>query len=125
MTTADVQASAFETEPKVKQFHLDDYAEHWARMQELKDLAAEYEVYKNRFKELAGDADELVLNGEVVATNTVSGKFQPSQLARELPHIHAAYMKDKVVRVFDEEAFKAHQPFMWGQYRSRSLRHKK
>jgi hypothetical protein len=112
----------FEVPPKVKQFDLGPYREHWVKMLDLEEAAKEHKAYKERFKELAADADEFVLDGEVVASNRIAGAFQPSQLKADLPHMYNAYLKDKVVKEFDEPTFKEHNPEMWNRFRSRSLR---
>lgn len=104
-----------------KKFVLDDYEEHWQKYLALKPLAKEYEKYHKRFKELFGDADEIVYKGVVVATNKVSGKFQPSQLQTDRPNVHKAFLKMVVKEEFDEEAFKTAHPDLWEQYRSRSV----
>lgn len=103
-------------------FDLDEYEEHWNRYLELKALAQEFEAYKKRFKELFDSADEIYLHGRLVHTNKQTGKFENTWLKADNPAMHEAYMKEKVVRVFDEESFKAHNPTLWGQYRSRSMR---
>ena len=111
----------FQAPPTIPQFDLADYAEHFEEMLRLKPMAAKYEAYKRRFKELADGKDELVLNGQVVATNKIAGKFQPTQLLADHPHIHSAYLRPVVVQEFDEESFKAHHPDLWKQYRSRTM----
>lgn len=112
----------FQAPPKAKQFDLGPYREHWNRMLELEDAAKEHKVYRDRFKELAADADEFVLDNEVVASNRVAGAFQATQLKADLPHLYNAYLTDQVVKHFDEAAFKEHNPEMWNRFRSRSLR---
>lgn len=105
-----------------KQFHLDPYRTQWERYLELRELNKEYERFHARFKELGDGYDEFVLDGQVVFSNSISGKFSTKWLATEHAAYHSAYMKDKVVKVFDEEAFKRDHPVLWTSGRSRSLR---
>lgn len=113
----------FDAPSTKNQFDVAQYPEQWKRYKELRPLAAEFTKLHKRFKELFGAADEIVHEGTVVATNSISGKFQPSQLKTDHPHLYAAYTKPVVREEFDEEAFKASSPDMWNFYRSRSVRH--
>ena len=112
----------FATPANDKQFDLGPYRDHWTHYLSLRAAHEQYLKYHERFKELAENYDELVLDGEDVRTNTVSGRFSEKWLKTEHPHIHAAYIKPKVMQVFDEEAFKEHQPTLWMSGRARSLR---
>lgn len=114
----------FEIPAGPSQFDLGPYREHWLKYLELREANKQFVAYHERFKELADKHDELVLDGQVVFTNHISGKFSTKWLATEHPAIHAAYLKDKVVKVFDEEAFKRDQETLWMSGRSRSLREK-
>jgi hypothetical protein len=112
----------FAAESTASRFDLDEYLEHWNEYLRLKDEAAKFEAYKKRFKELFGDSEEIYLNGILVHTNRQTGKFENTWLKNDNPAMHAAYTREKVVRVFDEEALKTHNPELWQQYRSRSMR---
>src|SRR5690349_21651116 len=112
----------FEPEVTTKQFDLGPYREHWARYLELRELKREHDVYHERFRELADRYDELVLDGKVVFTNSISGAFSEKWLKGENPALHAAYTRDKVVKVFDKEAFERDHPTLYTSGRSRSLR---
>lgn len=115
----------FIAEAGPNQFDLGPYREHWMEYLRLRQEKSRYDKYHARFKELADKYDELVLDGEVVFTNSISGKFSDKWLSSEHPHIHALYLKDQVVKVFDEESFKNDHPTLWTSGRSRSLREKK
>lgn len=112
----------FEVPVGPNQFNLAPYREHWLEYVRLREENKRFLKYHERFKELAEGYDELVLDGEAVFTNSISGKFSTKWLATEHAAIHSQYMKPKVVQVFDEEAFKADHPNLWTSGRSRSLR---
>jgi hypothetical protein len=112
----------FEGEPQASQFDLGPYREHWDRYLELRQQAKEFEVYHARFRELADRYDELVLDGKVVFTNHISGAFSEKWLKSEHPALHAAYTREKVVRVLDKEAFERDHPTLYTSGRSRALR---
>jgi hypothetical protein len=107
------------------QFDLGPYREHWLEYLRLREENKRYVKYHARFRELADKHDELVLDGQVVFTNTISGAFSTKWLSTEHPHLHSAYLKDQVVKVFDEEAFKRDHETLWTSGRARSLREKK
>jgi hypothetical protein len=107
------------------QFDLGPVREHWIEYLRLREENKRFKAYHERFKQLADKHDELVLDGVVVFTNHISGAFSDKWLSGEHPHIHAAYLKDTVVKVFDEEAFKRDHETLWTSGRSRSLREKK
>lgn len=112
----------FAAESTASRFDLDEYVEHWNEYLRLKEEAAKFEAYKKRFKELFGDSEEIYLNGILVHTNRQSGKFESTWLKADNGAMYEAYTREKVVRVFDEETFKAHNPELWQRYRSRSMR---
>lgn len=115
----------FDAPTGANQFDLGPYREHWFEYLRLREENKRFIAFHKRFKALADKYDELVLDGQIVFTNHISGAFSAKWLEAEHPAIHAAYLKDKVVKVFDEEAFKEHQPTLWEGGRSRSLREKK
>lgn len=105
-----------------------EYAAYWEEYQEIKRLADEYgkklESWKARWKQIFGDRDIITLNGAEVATNAVSGAFKVAKFREEHPAIYQAYLTKKTVDAFDEQAFKEHNPQLWNDFRSTSLRHK-
>lgn len=117
-----------EIQATAKQFDLTSYADHFAELKLLKgkaDIAnKEYELYRDRLKARTGDADELLINGVLVATNAVNGAFQASRFIKEQPHIAEEFMVEQTVQVFDYEAFaKIHPGLAVGDaYRARTLR---
>lgn len=105
-----------------------EYARYWEEYEEIKRLADEYskklESWKARWKQIFGDRDIITLDGVEVATNAVSGPFKVAQFRKEHPAIYQAYLVKKTQDVFDEEMFKAHNPQLWNDFRSTSIRHK-
>lgn len=112
----------FDAPTGANQFDLGPYREHWLEYLRLREEKKRYDAYHERFKELADKYDELVLDGQVVFTNHISGAFSAKWLSSEHPHLHAAYLKDKVVKVFDKEAFERDHPTLYTAGRPRSLR---
>lgn len=111
-------------------FDLTPYAEQFYDMQQDK---VKYESYKriwetrrDRFKTMAGKANQFMLNGVVVATHAISGPFNKSKFAKEQPHIYEQFLVEVTTLVFDEDAFAAAHPNLYygDDYRARSLRFK-
>lgn len=117
-----------EIQATAKQFDLTSYADHFAELKLLKgkaDLAnKEYELYRDRLKARTGDADELLINGVLVATNAVNGAFQTTRFIKEQPHIAEEFMVETTVKVFDYDAFADKHPNLavGDAYRARTLR---
>lgn len=111
-----------------RQFDLIEYRENWEELRLLKenyDLAKrQYERYLGRLKAKIGNADELVLNGQVVATHAISGAFNESKFRDEQGALYQAYVKPRLIDAFDADEFREHNPGLYEQYRSRSLRFK-
>lgn len=127
---APLPRSPQEIQAAAKQYDLTPYAENFDELKDLK-LAYEfakkkYELYRDRLKARVGDADELVINGQVVATHAINGAFNQSRFAKEQPHIYEEFLVDVTVKVFDEDAFAATHPALHAgdAYRARSLRFK-
>lgn len=127
---APLPRSRQEIQAAAKQYDLGPYRENFDELKLLKleaDIAArKYELFRNRLKDRVGDADELVIDGQVVATHAISGAFNQSRFAKEQSHIFQEFLVDRVVQVFDEEAFAATHPALHAgdAYRARSLRFK-
>lgn len=128
MTIDALPPTAQEAVEAAKSFDLADYRENWEELTILKreyDLAkARYELYLKRLKAKAGNADQLVLDGQVVATHAISGAFNVAKFRQEQPARYDAYTKQELVEVFDFEEFAKHHPNVVNEYRARSLRFK-
>lgn len=108
--------------PTEGQMQIDDKAELWARYLELREASRTFKKWHARFKEIFGDADEITIGGDVVATHTVSGAVNQSQLKADHPELFALFEGVELVRVFDSAKFEAEHPTLAAAYRSRSLR---
>lgn len=122
--------TAKEIQEEAVTFDLTPYAERFYEMQNEKVTfeAAKriWEASRDRFKAMAGNANQFMLNGIVVATHAVSGPFNKSRFAKEQPHIYEQFLVEVTVQVFDEDAFAAAHPNLYNsdEYRARSLRFK-
>lgn len=105
---------------KVKQFVIDGTLKsHWEDYLAAKQIV---EQYGPRFKELFDEADEVVMDGRVVATNKVDTKFSVAKFKSDHPHLADQYTRQELKEVFDEEKFKRLNTTLWQAYRGRSLR---
>lgn len=122
-STREIQAAA-------RQFDLAPYRENFEELKLLKlrmeTAKKEYELYRDRLKARVGDADELVLDGQVVATHAISGAFNKAKFAKEQAHLFEQYLVEVPTMVFDEERFAEVHPHLYegDDYRARSLRFK-
>lgn len=127
---APLPRSPQEIQAAAKQYDLTPYRENYEELRVLKleyEIAKKkYELFRDRLKARVGDADELTIDGQVVATHAINGAFNESRFAKEQPHIFQEFLVDRVVQVFDAEAFAATHPALYtgDAYRSRSLRFK-
>lgn len=126
----ELPRSPQEIQASSKQFDLSPFRERFYQIQNEK---AEYEVAKakwersrNRLKASVGQADELVLDGVVVATHAISGGFNAARLRDEQPDIYNDYLVEQTVQVFDEERFAKDHPGLYASdvFRARALRFK-
>lgn len=130
MTLDSLPRSPQEIQAACKQFDLGPFREHFDELRLLKleaDTAAKrYELYRNRLKARIGQADELILDGQLVATHAISGAFNKSRFEKEQPAIFEDYLVIREVQVFDEERFAKDHPHLYESdaYRARSLRFK-
>jgi hypothetical protein len=76
------------------------------------------EQFKARAKEVSNNADEFVLDGEVVAT-LVAGQLNVGRIEKELPDIHQRYMRPVTKVQFDKERFQAENPGLFREYQAR------
>jgi hypothetical protein len=85
-----------------------------------------WELRRDRFKKMAGNANRFILDGIVVATHAISGAFNKAKLAKELPHIYEEFLVEQTVQVFDEAAFAEKYPMLYNSddFRARALRFK-
>lgn len=130
MTINDLPRSPQEIQAQAKQFDLGPFRDHFYELQNLKiemeTAKKRYELYRDRLKARIDNADELVLDGIVVATHAVSGAFNKAKLQREQPHLYEPYLVTQPTQVFDEERFAADHPNLYSgdAFRARSLRFK-
>ena len=112
-------------ERKLKQVDLTDYSQHWYELRVLKqrydDAKKAYEKYRDRLGLRIGDADEIVINGNVVSNHT-PGAFNTAKFLKEQPGIAGKYMRPVVVEEFDKAKFEKENPGLYLSYRTRSLR---
>lgn len=98
----------------------------WARLREaqrrLEDAQKEVALYRDRFDEIIGDRDHIVADGRDVAFYRHDGRFSTKRFGEEMPHIAAQYTRTREEEYLDEDALKRDHPFLYTQYRSRTLR---
>lgn len=126
----DLPRTPQEIQNQVTQFDLKPFEAQFEEARKLKlefeQAKARWDLYKNRLKLRADRADELVLDGVVVATNAISGAFNVAKLRDTQPHLYEQYLVKREVEVFDEEKFAEDNPQLYkgDAFRSRSLRFK-
>lgn len=110
---------------KLKQVDLSEFAQHWWELRALKrqmdDAVRAYEKYRDRLGQRIGDADQIVINGKVVANHT-PGAFNKSKFIKENPALAQRFMRDRMVEEFDTDTFAGENPGLYLDYRTRSLR---
>jgi hypothetical protein len=98
----------------------------WARLRDaqrrLEEAAAEVELYRGRFDAIIGDREHITADGRDVAFYRNDGRFSAKRFTEDLPHIAEKFMVEKTETVLDEAALKAAHPFLYTQYRARTLR---
>lgn len=130
MTQSNLPKSDREIREEAVSFDLTPFADEFQAFQQDKaaydQAKSKWEMRRDRFKQMAGKANQFVLNGVVVATHAISGPFNKAKLARDLPHLYAEFEVDQVVKVFDEAAFAEKYPSLYygDDFRARSLRFK-
>lgn len=130
MTASSLPRTAAEIREELVTFDLAPYREEFYSFQEDKvkyeSVKRLWEMRRDRFKAMAGRANQFVLDGVVVATHAISGAFNKAKFAKEQPHIYEQFLVKVEVEVFDEEAFAAAHPNLYhgDEYRARSLRFK-
>lgn len=132
MTSPDVSGEDILAEPTpaqqavtAKQFQLDEYRQSWYKLRALKDAydsaKKAYETARDRLGIKIEGFDELTLDGEVVATHP-RGAFNKAKFIKENVNLADKYMVTVPTKVFDEDSFRAANPGLYDDYRSRSLR---
>lgn len=128
--SSNLPKSDREIKEEAVSFDLTPFAEEFYAFQNDKadyDRAkSKWESRRDRFKQMAGKANQFVLNGVVVATHAISGPFNKSKLERDLPHLYEEFLVEQTVKVFDEAAFAAKYPSLYygDDFRARALRFK-
>ena len=130
MTASSLPRTPAEIREELVTFDLAPYREEFYSFQEdkVKYEAAKrlWEIRRDRFKAMAGRANQFVLDGIVVATHAISGAFNKAKFAKDQPHIYEQFLVKVEVEIFDEEGFAAaHAKLYYGvDYRARALRFK-
>jgi plasmid stabilization system protein ParE len=98
----------------------------WARLRDaqrrLEEAQAEVELYRGRFDEIIGDREQITADGRAVAFYRHDGRFSVKRFTEDMPHIASQYMRERVETSLDEAALKADHPYLYTQYRARTLR---
>lgn len=122
-TSAEIQEAAvtFDLSPYREEFY--SFQEDKVKYEHAKKL---WEIRRDRFKNMAGKANQFVLDNIVVATHAISGAFNKAKFAKEQPHLYDKYLVKVEMEVFDEEAFAKDHPTLYhgDEYRARALRFK-
>ena len=110
---------------KLKQVDLSEHSQHWQELRILKrdmDAAVKaYEKYRDRLGLKIGNADQIVINGNVVA-NYTPGAFNAAKFVKENPVLAEKYTRPRLVDQFDSVRFAEENPGLHLEYRTRSLR---
>lgn len=104
------------------QLSIDDKKDFWEEFLKLHAAAKKYKIWKGRFKDIFGDSDVITIGGEIVATHSVGGAVNQSQLRADHPELFDRFTTITQTRTFDAELFAQTHPELADQYRSRSLR---
>jgi hypothetical protein len=98
----------------------------WARLRDAQrradDAQKEVDLYRDRFDEIIGDRDHITADGRDVAFYRHDGRFSVKRFRNDMPHIAAQYTKIREETYLDEEALKTDHPYLYKQYRARTLR---
>lgn len=128
MTVEPLPQSAVELAQEAVTYDIPaELEEHWERMELLRakfnEAKTEFEVYKERWKEILdkAGADRVRLRGQQVATHSVSGALNESKLKKELPHVWMAYSKEVTERKLDRKKLLELDPQTYENFRPRSL----
>lgn len=128
--TSSLPKSNREIQEEAVSFDLTPFADEFYQFQndkaEFDKAKSKWESRRDRFKQMAGKANQFVLNGIVVATHAISGPFNKAKLQRDLPHLYEEFLVEQTVKVFDEEAFAEKYPSLYygDDFRARALRFK-
>jgi hypothetical protein len=125
MVLDTLPATPAQEEQQLKQVDLSEFAQHWYELRVLKrqfdEAKTTYEKYRERLGLRIGDADQIVINGKVVANHT-PGAFNSSKFVKENPGVAEKYMRKRMVEEFDAERFAQENPGLHREYRTRALR---
>jgi len=122
-TSKEIQEAAISFDLTAYKQEFYSFQEDKVRYEAAKKL---FEIRRDRFKAMAGNADQFVIDGVVVATHAISGPFNVSRFAKEQPHLYEQFLVPVTQMVFDQDAFEAAHPHLFhgDDYRARSLRFK-
>ena len=125
----DPKMPALEPDPEEKkpvEYNIKPLKMHFGEFLRHHATAADSGDWLKQFKHLlpgvVGDASQLMMGDEPVATFRRDARLSLSRLGSEQPHIVEAYTKWKYVQVFDEETFRQEMPDVHAAYRGRSFR---
>ena len=110
-----------DTEYNIKplKMHFGEFLRHHATAADSGDWLKQF---KHLLPGVVGDASQLMMGDEPVATFRRDAQLSLSRLEREQPDIIAKYTTWKWMEVFDKEAFKKEEPALYEAYRGRSFR---
>lgn len=98
----------------------------WARLRDaqrrLEEAQKQVALCRDRFDAIIGDRDHLTADGRDVAFYRHDGRFSAKRFTEEMSHIANQYTRTRTETYLDEEALKADHPFLYTQYRARTLR---
>ena len=125
----DPKMPALEPDPEEKkpvEYNIKPLKMHFGEFLRHHATAADSGDWLKQFKHLlpgvVGDASQLMMGDEPVATFRRDAQLSVSRLEREQPGIIAKYTKMKWVEEFDKEAFRREEPALYEAYRGRSFR---
>lgn len=78
--------------------------------------------YKGRLKELAGDSEVLLVNGEPVFTNLPTVRINQSEFKKAEPTLYEAYQREVTKSELDEELIRKARPDLMDRFAVRQFR---
>lgn len=112
--------------PDRKRFDLEPvgmtYEEYLLRRARRMEDEKWMELFREGIRKQSGDAEEFFLNGTLVATCYIDGKFKQREFEEANPHIVEHYTDYVTEKKFNVERFKEENPEIYEQYRATSFR---
>lgn len=93
--------------------YAEEQSKYWTEL--IKDTKAQ-------LTKIAGDDEELTVNGKLVRTYRYTDAFKSEAFVKAYPVVAANYTIIEEVKVLDVARLQRNQPELWREFRSRSFR---